>query len=40
VVNLLRILHEFMQQTAVPERATYALTPREPDVVGGIVERL
>jgi two-component system, NarL family, nitrate/nitrite response regulator NarL len=38
VVNLLGVLHELMQQAAVPERKTYGLTPRELDVVGCIVE--
>jgi two-component system nitrate/nitrite response regulator NarL len=38
VVNLLGVLHELMQQAAVPERKTYGLTPRELDIVGCIVE--
>ena len=38
MVNLLGVLHELMQQAAVPERKTYGLTPRELDVVGCIVE--
>jgi two-component system, NarL family, nitrate/nitrite response regulator NarL len=38
VVNLLGVLHELMQQAAVPERNTYRLTPRELEVVGCIVE--
>jgi DNA-binding NarL/FixJ family response regulator len=38
VFNLLRALHELMQQAAVPERKTYGLTPRELDFVGCIVE--
>ncbi|HEY6848458.1 MAG TPA: response regulator transcription factor [Terracidiphilus sp.] len=38
VVNLLGVLHELMQQAAVPERKTYGLTRRELEVVGCIVE--
>jgi DNA-binding NarL/FixJ family response regulator len=39
VVNLLKALHELMQQAAqVPERKTYGLTPRELEVVQCIVE--
>ena len=38
MVNLVGVLHELMQQAAVPERKTYGLTPRELDVVGCIVE--
>jgi two-component system nitrate/nitrite response regulator NarL len=38
VVNLVAALHELMQQTAVPQRKTYGLTPRELEVVGCIVE--
>jgi len=39
VVNLVKALHELMQQAAeMPERKTYGLTPRELEVVGCIVE--
>jgi DNA-binding NarL/FixJ family response regulator len=39
VVNLVKALHELMQQAAeTPERKTYGLTPRELEVVGCIVE--
>ncbi len=39
VANLLKALHELMQQAAVvPERKTYGLTPRELEVVQCIVE--
>jgi len=39
VVNLVKALHELMQQAAAsPERKTYGLTPRELEVVGCIVE--
>ena len=38
VVNLVSALHELMQQSAVPQRKTYGLTPRELEVVGAIVE--
>jgi DNA-binding NarL/FixJ family response regulator len=39
VVNLVKALHELMQQAAeMPERKTYGLTPREMEVVGCIVE--
>ena len=39
VANLLKALHELMQQAAaIPERKTYGLTPRELEVVQCIVE--
>ena len=38
VINLVSALHDLMQQTAAPQHKTYGLTPREPEVVGAIVE--
>jgi DNA-binding NarL/FixJ family response regulator len=38
VANLVSALHDLMQQTAVPQRKAYGLTPRELEVVGCIVE--
>lgn len=38
VVNLVQALHDLTQQTIVPQRKTFGLTPRELDVVGCIVE--
>ena len=38
VSNLVSALHGLMQQTVVPQRKTFGLTPRELEVVGLIVE--